>query len=166
MYCPDCGAKTSLDLKFCRSCGLGLEKITQSLVEQLPAMSDDLQSRKNKLERVGRVARNVFMLATLSVCLFLIGYLFTQGQIVGALAFLGVMVFVGCGLLSLFMSEKAAELEKASTKRQMQMPRGLAQHGTTGKLLSEGELEPPPPSVTERTTELLFVEKKGGDRTR
>jgi uncharacterized membrane protein YvbJ len=56
MYCPDCGAKTSVDLKFCRSCGLGLEKIAQSLVEQLPAMSDDLQARKNNLERVGRVA--------------------------------------------------------------------------------------------------------------
>jgi len=91
-----------------------------------------------------------------------IGYLFTQGHIVGALAFLGVMVFVGCGILSLFLSEKAAELEKTSAKRQVQIPKGSAQNGTTGKLLSEGQLEPPP-SVTERTTELLFVEKKGGD---
>ena len=68
---------------------------------------------------------------------------------------------VGCGLLSLFMSEKAAELEKTSTKRLMQRPRGLAQNGTTGKLLSEEQLEPP--SVTEHTTELL-LEKKGGDQ--
>jgi hypothetical protein len=103
------------------------------------------------------------MLATLSVCLFLIGYLFTQGQIVGALAFLGVMVFLGCGLLSLFLSEKAQALEKGSTKRQIQRPRGLAQNGTTGKLLSEERLQSPP-SVTERTTELLFVEKKGGEQ--
>jgi hypothetical protein len=143
MYCPDCGAETSLDLKFCRSCGLGLEKIAQSLLEQLPTKLDELQARKNKLERAGRVARNLFILATLSLCLLLIGYLFTQGQIVGALAFLGVMVFVGCGILSLFLSEKAQELEKASTKRQIQRPAGLAQNGTPGKLLKNNSHHQP-----------------------
>ena len=132
------------------------EKIAQSLVEQLPAKSDDLQARKNNLERVARVARNVFLLAILAFWLCVMGYLLTQGHILGALVFFGILVFVGCGLLSLFMSEKAAELEKISTKRQIQMPGGLAQNGT--KLLSEEQLEPPP-SVTERTTELLFVEK-------
>ena len=159
MYCPDCGAKTSVDLKFCRSCGLGLEKIAQSLVEQLPTKLDDLQARKKNLERVARVARNVFLLAILAFWLCVMSYLLTQGHMLGALVFFGILVFVGCGLLSLYMSEKAAALEKISTKRQIQMP-GSAQNGTTGKLLSEEELEPPP-SVTERTTELLFVEKAG-----
>ena len=30
MYCPNCGKTNSPEQRFCRSCGLGLEKIVQS----------------------------------------------------------------------------------------------------------------------------------------
>jgi uncharacterized membrane protein YvbJ len=51
MYCPNCGTKTSIDQKFCRSCGLSLEKTALSLSEQLPAKVDQgLQAQKERLE--------------------------------------------------------------------------------------------------------------------
>ncbi len=81
----------------------------------------------------------------------------------GALLLLGLIVLGGCGILSVFFFERAQGLEKASAKRQIQTPSGLTQSGTTGKLLSEERLEPPS-SVTERTTDLLFAEKKGSDQ--
>ena len=34
MHCPGCGAEAQLTQKFCRSCGLGLEKVPQLVAEQ------------------------------------------------------------------------------------------------------------------------------------
>ena len=54
MYCPNCGNKNAEGQKFCRSCGLGLEKIAQSVSEQLPTVTvKNLQERTEKLERLG-----------------------------------------------------------------------------------------------------------------
>ena len=33
MYCPTCGNQTSLDQKYCRSCGMGLQMISQAVGE-------------------------------------------------------------------------------------------------------------------------------------
>lgn len=68
MYCPNCGTKTSTDQNFCRSCGLGLEKIALSLNEQLPTKVDlTLQQRKERLEKMGVAAISVFGLGALSL---------------------------------------------------------------------------------------------------
>jgi uncharacterized membrane protein YvbJ len=57
MYCPSSGNKTSATQKFCRSCGLGLEKIAQSLAEQAPTrLDEDLQKRKRRIERWASIA--------------------------------------------------------------------------------------------------------------
>ena len=61
MYCPNCGNKNADDQNFCRSCGLGLEKIALSLNEQLPTVAvQSLQERKEKLERLGVALLSVF----------------------------------------------------------------------------------------------------------
>lgn len=158
MYCPNCGTNISLDQKFCRSCGLGLEKIALSVAEQLPTKLDEnLKERKNRLEQLGVIALSIFGVGVLSLFLYMVGskLMLSQGKLVAALAVLGLIIILGSGLLSVLLFAKATEVEEASNKRRLQMP----EVDQTGKLLEEGHLEPVP-SVTESTTELLFAEKK------
>ena len=158
MYCPNCGTKTSIDQNFCRACGLGLEKIALSLTEQLPARVDQsLQARKDRLEKMGVAALSVFGLGVLSFLLYSIGYklMMSQGNIVAGLAIIGFVIMIACGLTSVVLFARAKELGE-QTKRQ---PQAELSNGTTKELLSEGHFEPVP-TVTERTTELLVVEKR------
>lgn len=166
MYCPNCGTKISLDQKFCRSCGLGLEKIAQSLLEQLPAKLDEsLQDRKNKLERLGVIALSIFGVGVLSLFLYMVGYklMLAQGKLVAALGLLAFSVILGSGLLSVILFAKAKEVEEAKAKRRLQPSKEMAEAEAAEKVLPESQLEPVP-SVAERTTELLFAEKKSGTK--
>ena len=162
MYCPNCGTKISLDQKFCRSCGLGLVKIAQSLTEQLPTKLDEsLQERKNKLERLGVTALSIFGVGVLGFFLYMVGYklMLAQGKILAALGLLALIVILGCGLLSVILFAKAKEVEDAAGKGRLQPPKEMPAAEGTGKLLPES-YPTPVPSVAEGTTELLFVEKK------
>lgn len=160
MYCPNCGTKTSAVQKFCRSCGLGLEKVAQSLAEQLPVQLDDsLQARKDKLERLGVLALSVFGLGILGLILYGIVYrvILIQGRTWEGIGLLSFIVILSSGLLAVYLF---AEANEASAKRQIKQSKELPEDEMTKKLLPEAQAEPVP-SVTERTTERLFVEKKG-----
>ena len=162
MYCPNCGNVTSSEQKFCRACGLGLEKIALSLGEQLPARQDEsLQLRKERLEKLGVGALSVFGLGLLGFLLYAVAQklLATQGNLLAILAIIGLVVMIGCGLLSVILFARAKELGEEANKRQLQ-PNTNPNSSSTKELLPEGTFEPVPPPVTERTTELLFVEKR------
>lgn len=160
MYCPNCGNKTSTDQKFCRACGLGLEKIAQSLGEQLPARLDQsLTARKERLEKLGLGALSVFGLGIIGLILYSVGQkLLAQGSLLAILAMVGLVIMLGCGLLSVILFARAKELGEQASKRQLQ-PNANELAGSTKELLPEGRFEPVP-TVTERTTDLLFVEKQ------
>jgi hypothetical protein len=161
MYCPNCSTKISLDQKFCRACGLGLEKIAQSLSEQLPTKVDEsLQAQKNKLERAGMIALSIFGLGVFGLLVYLVGYklMLSQGRILAALGIIGFIILIGSGLLSVILFAKANEVKEAANKRPAQGPDELQPPSRTNGLLPEGQFEPTP-SVTERTTDLLFAEK-------
>jgi hypothetical protein len=157
MYCPNCGANTSTEQKFCRSCGLGLEKIALSLTEQLPTRVDEPQlSQKERYERLGLVGLGVFGVGLLGAFLYGIVYqtMFVQGRFLLGLALLVLMIFMGFGLFAAIMFAKAKEAEEIAGKRRIQQ----VETTQTKDLLTEGNFEPVP-SVTDRTTELLAVEK-------
>lgn len=161
MYCPNCGTKTSPDQNFCRACGLGLEKIALSLSEQLPARAEQsLLARKDRLEKMGVAALSVFGLGLFSFLLYAVGYklLMTQGNVLAALAIIGFVIMIACGLTSVVLFARAKELGEEATKRR---PQQDLSKGTepTKELLTEGHFEPVP-TVTERTTELLAVDKR------
>lgn len=160
MYCPNCGKQTSTEQKFCRACGLGLEKIAQSLGEQLPArMDQSLVARKERLEKLGVGALSVFGLGVLGFLLYAVGQkLSAQGSLLAVLAMVGLVIMLGCGLLSVILFARAKELGEQANKRQLQ-PNETDTSGSTRELLPEGRFEPVP-TVTERTTELLFAEKR------
>lgn len=160
MYCPNCGNKTSSDEKFCRKCGLGLEKIALSLGEQLPArVDDDLLARKERLEKWGVAALSVFGLGVLAIFIYALSQkLITSASLVTFLPLIGFFIMFGCGIGSVILFALARELGEKAGKRQLPAnPPALP--GSTRELLPEGRLEPVP-TVTERTTELLFAEKR------
>jgi hypothetical protein len=164
MYCPNCGSQTSSDQKFCRACGLGLEKIALSLSEQLPTRPDEkLVSEKERFERLGVAALSVFGAGVVGLLLFFIVYrmMFLQGKILNGLALFGLAIMAACGVLATILFAKAKEVEEAAGKRRVQTTNAkpTVEATTTNELLTEGRFEPVP-SVTDRTTELLYAEKK------
>lgn len=163
MYCPNCGTKTKAEQKFCRSCGLGLEKIAQSLAEQLPAQLDEsLSARKNRLERLGVTALSLFGVGVLALALYGIVYrvILIQGRIMEGVGLLAFLAIVACGLVAVYLFAQAGEVQEASNRRKLARAEELSPKETYTKLLPEAQLEPLP-SVADRTTELLFAEKKG-----
>lgn len=160
MFCPNCGTKTSIDQNFCRACGLGLEKIALTLDEQLPTRVDvSLQQQKERFEKLGVALLSVFGLGVLSLIVYGIVYklMMSRGDILTGLAMLGFIIMIACGLGSVVLFAKAKEAGEAATKRkpQQNLPGGSE---STKELLTEGHFEPVP-SVTDRTTELLTIEK-------
>ena len=163
MYCPKCGTETSIEQKFCRACGLGLAKIASELTEELPLDVDNKSlSEKERLERIGVAALSVFGFGLFVMFLYFIVYkmAIVEGRVWGALALVGLAIMMGCGLLSAILFAKAKEAEESARKRKIE---GAANVSTTPtkELLTEGNFEAVPvPSVTDRTTDLLFAEKR------
>jgi hypothetical protein len=67
--------------------------------------------------------------------------------LIAFLTVFGTALVVGCGLASVILFAKATELKEASAKRQLSPP--------------EESREPPTLSITDRTTNLLPVNKSG-----
>lgn len=162
MYCPNCGKTTSIEQKFCRACGLSLEKTALSLSEQLPARVDEsLQTQKERLEKYGVAALSVFGLGFLGFVLYLaVQKIIAKGDLLTVLGMIGFLVMLVCGLASVFLFARAKDVGKESAKRQQ---RNLANGNPTKELLPEGHFEPVP-TVTERTTELLAANKRDTNR--
>src|SRR5829696_109214 len=119
MYCPNCGNKNAEGQNFCRSCGLGLDKIAQSLTEQLPDVAvKSLQERKERLERLGVASLSIFGLGIFGFLLYsiFIKLLLTQGLFVAVVAVLAAFIFIGSGLASVILFGKAKELKEAAAK--------------------------------------------------
>ncbi len=163
MYCPNCGKTNSTEQKFCRSCGLSLDKIAQSVVEQLPAKehSERLQNRQRQVELWltiilgGTFSIFVGAIIWMSIYKIIIG----KGEILGGLIFIGVLLGLIVSFLLVIYRES---LREAQTKRNSQAT--LPEAEITDRALPESRLETLP-SVTERTTELLTVENRERSKT-
>jgi hypothetical protein len=158
MYCPNCGKTNSREQKFCRSCGLSLEKVVQSLIEQLPAADIDrkLRERRRKVELWATILAtggiSAFVLAVLWGIIYKM--IIVEGHVAGGLVFLAVIVaIIGSALLMLYRESLAKASKRPSLEPESSPP------ADTAKLLPEPSYEPIA-SVTESTTELLPVERK------
>ena len=162
MYCPNCGNQNSAEQKFCRSCGLGLQKVTQTLSEQLPTRHDvSLQQKKERYEKLGVAALSIFGVGVAIPFLYGIFYkmMYTQGKVIAGLGMLALLLVLASGLLSVILFAKANEVKELPANRQ---PTGELDHPkeNTRELLDEAPARQPVFSVTDRTTELLAEETK------
>lgn len=160
MYCPNCGKQNSAEQKFCRSCGLSLEKVVASLAEQLSASDFDknLQERKRKVDRWLNITGGTAISIVVGSVLWGIIYeiIIVNGEVLGGSIFLAFVVgLILVALLAVYRDT----LEKTSSKHKM-LQSTLLKVDETARLSpgSGGEVMA---SVTEDTTELLTIERKG-----
>ena len=172
MYCPRCATETSeIDAKFCRSCGVDLNLVTQAMAGKITWRSHLLNrldhfflSQRQFEEREN--ARDGRWNTFLGVCLLLTGIvgLITEPRLwsiwLFQLFFSFMSLTIGIGNLRLYKryqrggdppqirpNEPALTLLQIPSEK-----RNLASSPTATSLA-------PPPSVTEKTTELLIEEK-------
>src|ERR1044072_2695957 len=111
MHCPNCGTKTSTEHKYCRACGLGLEKFALLLAEQLPegeagrAGAEALARRAGRsrwVENILTAALFTFIACLVGVILYgIVGKLIIEkGEVLRGIIFLFV-ILLGLGSVRL-----------------------------------------------------------------
>ncbi|HEX8399337.1 MAG TPA: hypothetical protein VF644_18015 [Pyrinomonadaceae bacterium] len=160
MFCPNCAAPAQFSQKFCRTCGLSLETITETLIKQKPSNAfAKLHTRKVLFEKLGLVSL---------VSVVLIGFSFFVYQVIQyKFLIFGEKLLMACALAAfilfallavffygysyLFLQNNPAN----SRYREDELPPQERE-----KLIDEKPFEPAnPASITEHTTEALYVKK-------
>jgi hypothetical protein len=74
MHCPNCGAESSAKQKFCRACGLSLERFAQLLAEPLPDVEDkDVARARRRLRQLESGSKLIGCFVVLAAWLLLAG---------------------------------------------------------------------------------------------
>jgi len=162
MFCPNCGANNSTEQKFCRACGLNLEKSTESLIEQIPsAQSANLLRHEKAIERFGNFALGGLGVVGLISVTALLFSLVTQLIVSGTNIYTGLLLisFFVFAILSLIFVIFNETLKEKKAKVNHTLTNELTAAKNTGKLLEEKSFESAA-SVTENSTELLYAKNK------
>lgn len=165
MYCPKCSTEKTDNHKFCRSCGLNLEIISQlindkSKLEKLTSGFDKKAWLKKRKNRLGNFGALIIMLslavgAMIPIALGL-GYegssplILIIAGIAGMILFSGIATAVYSDIEPKDIESNFEEAEKTSQTNYLPP--------TTEKQLSESYFQPAQ-SVTEATTNLLADDK-------
>lgn len=155
MFCPNCGNETN-EQNFCRTCGIRVEKILKLLVKEIQEKEKTKSQKRDDLFRkLGFVSLSLLFGLGFGVIFYLTVYYKFLLFGVETIATIGAIAAFLLGLLSLIFYN----LPKFLNKENEEFISGneIEEAKITDKLLSEGNFEPIP-SVTENSTELLFVE--------
>ncbi|MDQ3712826.1 MAG: zinc ribbon domain-containing protein [Acidobacteriota bacterium] len=162
MFCPNCGSNNSTEQKFCRSCGLNLEKSAESLVEQMPsAQSANLLRHEKAIERFGSFALGGLGVVGIIGIAALSWILVTKVVLTGTNVFAAVLLisFFVFAILSLVFVVLNESLKEKKAKANPVLTNELNEAKNMGKLLGDKPFEPSA-SVVENSTELLYAENK------
>jgi uncharacterized membrane protein YvbJ len=163
MHCPNCGKQTSIEQKFCRSCGMSLETISKAIIAHQsisdsdnPSVGDD----SNALRRLGlQLFWGVIVLFMGAVILSISKKMVQSDwlRLVGLATVMAGMILAMYAVLS--------PLWKQSSKSsQMTEPKSTMELENRAQTLPE--LPSAPPTITEQTTSILDSEvaKMLGDK--
>lgn len=155
IHCPSCGHESSPDQKFCRKCGFNLEP-----VNKLVADGRDLEVNPEKLAGDRAILRRMYRWMMWGFLILLIGLVmlvsakaFELPKFLGPLAsflLIGGTAVATYGVLAALRDgiSSSKTLPRASA-RQSELPPAQTNE------LSSGSAPLSPPSVTERTTQLI-----------
>src|SRR5262245_48982848 len=156
MFCPNCGAKNSVEQNYCRGCGLKLDAIVEAVSDQFPSKEyADLQRRKERFQTIGLVCLSIAGLIGFSMLLFVAAeykiVLFGPGAIFGS----AIAALIGFLILSVFFFNYPKFFMKPAKPA---LDEDASPQVVTAKLIEDRPFEPATPSsVTEDTTEFLKV---------
>ncbi len=153
MFCPNCGNQAASDQKFCRACGMNLQKVAPALIEHLSETGSDQLPMETSAANWRPMRRN-FLWATALMCsgaaLAIIGkVMIHEDHVIGA----GALVFI-MGMFCLVYTLISAGFGLMPAARDLSQPARESDAQTTAQLTPErgpGIM----PSVAERTTDLL-----------
>jgi hypothetical protein len=162
MYCPNCGKENPEKPRFCRSCGLGLQTISQALVDELSAPKSEYSSIeivKPEQKRWRNPLMYGFLMLLLGMAIVIFGKKIAVEQLI---ADIGTLIAVlGIGLLG-FKGVLLIRSQSSSSHQSRTLLEGKPTTALPPALpstLPSGE----PASVTEHTTrhfEPIYSERK------
>jgi len=166
MHCPSCGAETTIEQRFCRSCGMDLETVSKLVAAH--SSPESLRLEKSLTEKANRqrmyqsikwgMTCFILGMATLAITKTLgLDKTFNLGPL--------FLLFVGMGIM-FYGGVLAPMRDGASSSRKLP---GLGSTSElpeteTTKELPAARVPVPVASVTERTTQLIATEKVGTPR--
>jgi len=161
IFCPNCGANNKIEQNFCRFCSFHLQETTNSLTAQLSSGKNAGQLKKLEwIKKLSDLSSNgLIYSAAFSILIFLYTVL-TKTRFAGAKVFYALLVvFIVLESIMFYFRRVntmgyAEELDRKNSLSQNEL-----RSRETGKLLENKPFEPAA-SVTENSTELLFVENK------
>jgi hypothetical protein len=153
MFCPNCGNQAAGDQKFCRSCGMNLQKVAPAVAEHLAEFGtgkSEIESGKDIRHLAMRRAICGIAVMFAGIALAMIGKKFIHNEEVGGVG--ALISIIGMFLTAYFLL--SAEYKPASAERRLPPEAKLSGAKTTAQLPPE-RLADVTPSITERTTDLL-----------
>ena len=154
MHCPNCGTEASAGQKFCRACGLSLERFAQLLAELLPDGEDEnvalARQRLRQLEKALKIAGWTAGSALGILFAFLGVFMMAQVSVPGGIV---VSVFGVVIIAAMLVMGYQSSLNKQVSGSFPSQPT-LPSAEITNKLLSEDQSRIAM-SVTEQTTSRL-----------
>ena len=165
MHCPSCGAETTLEQRFCRSCGMDLETVSKLVAAH--SSPETLKLEKSLTEKANR--QRMYQSLKWGMICFILGMAAlatTKTLALDKIFNLGplFLLFMGMGLM--LYSVLLPMRERASSSRKIPGPGTTSElpETETTKELPAARVPVPVPSVTERTTQLIATEKVGTPR--
>ena len=153
MFCPNCGNQAAGDQKFCRSCGMNLQKVTPALIEHLAETGSDQSSAETPVEIRRRLRRRMLWgtaIMFIGIAYGIIGKMIIQNdKVIGA----GALVTI-IGMFWLVYQLLSASFGPATSTRDLSQMGKALDAKTTDQLMPESA-QVIMPSVAERTTDLL-----------
>lgn len=156
MHCPRCGTNATSGQQFCRTCGLGLEKVAAILGDELAIESTSpaseaarLRERQKKFENwAGIAGLTTFGLILVLFVILVFTQMILKGGILIIPGALLILLAVGAGAMGLFQGYSKSLKARLGERL-------LPRSNTPLPIATPDTFPLPPQSISEPTTELL-----------